>query len=1092
MGLIFPSVATGAETTTLAILNFTNAEKDPEILEWGRLYAEFLTIELSKDKRLILVDRNEINKIFKEFEISLSELGAKDRAIQIGKLLGAQIIVVGELEEKEGIIEIRVDLVQPSTGNVLGAERLESKGKGLLAYQGILLEKFKKALNIAFTKIESQKKRRTVAVLLFENKSRFDRLDSYELILPGMLMDDLSKIEDLLVLERRHLDKIIQEAHLAEAGLIEDKTGQKALGADILIGGSFKETLIPDKAMEECPLEIDIIITGILPKRDIRVEGQVKDIYQMEKEALKQTIETLDISLGENKKEAIIGIDARKQESSLHYLRGIEALKGFRDLGTNNEMYFKQALQELETALYLDAFNDTAQYWIAKSYEFAYEWIEKPANRFPPKKEDDYKVNYLKQAVEEYNKLLSHYPKSQWIKDALWNLKNCYLSLWHHYYYMNYYLKTDTLGKANETNLAKLRVLKELAMRCEHDGYPMWEIRQLYLGVGSYRIAEEKAQEFVDFYYDYVDRHVKMDQSPDGVRIIFDTLYQCQEKLNGENSAIELLKKEAARYKDNKKAVLAIRGTLAEFYSKAKRYNQAIAEFKEVMALYSGDIPGYDFQRLRNAKYQDMVVLIKLLVQVENWQEAKKWCKGGIEESSVNPSVWWHDQQAQFYWYEALCCQKLNQWDEAIYIYETILREKRFSGIPYAPYEPKKAEEEIIKQLKFCSDHSGNKGETEQFLTDLGSEDLVRIDWKGQEWCLVFNGGGWSSPYYINAIKSDGTNVFCGGGECNKWHTSNVNLPGKVAVLYAYDKEKQEWKPCVSESVLQTESFTSIAIDGDYVWCTTAGDGVGRYDRKNNNWQWLTTKDGLFDNEIYCIAVDDNFIWLGGGQMEKPDSPGSSEYESGRCFDTGGIAKYDKKQKAWFTYVENVPKPSPVTALAVDGDYLWIGTESGSISRLNKVNKIWENLREGGEKCGYSKIFDIVVDKQSVWLGSEKGLLEYSKADKTLKLYTTISIFNKKGLKIKYPLEPVYTVAIDNDYLWAGSDDGLYVYSKKNKKWIAMREPSGYLTSIVVDDNFVWCLTTDSYKRIGGVTYTGCIGGRIYRYLKSQLSSLNW
>jgi hypothetical protein len=58
-----------------------------------------------------------------ELELQLSALGDEESAAKVGKVLGAEVLVVGTIYEKEGHYELFLKLVRVETAEVLSATK---------------------------------------------------------------------------------------------------------------------------------------------------------------------------------------------------------------------------------------------------------------------------------------------------------------------------------------------------------------------------------------------------------------------------------------------------------------------------------------------------------------------------------------------------------------------------------------------------------------------------------------------------------------------------------------------------------------------------------------------------------------------------------------------------------------------------------------------------------------------------------------------------------------------------------------------------------------------------------------------------------
>lgn len=147
------------DAKTLAILDFSNnslLEKEKySSLSPG--IAEIMMTELSNIESIKLVERQKINSLINEMQLSQSGLISEDSGIQVGKLLGAQYLVMGSYMVSFGE-KMRVDMriVEVETGLTIKAEQVTDKVKNLFKIIKILNEKITGDLNIKLSKQEQQ------------------------------------------------------------------------------------------------------------------------------------------------------------------------------------------------------------------------------------------------------------------------------------------------------------------------------------------------------------------------------------------------------------------------------------------------------------------------------------------------------------------------------------------------------------------------------------------------------------------------------------------------------------------------------------------------------------------------------------------------------------------------------------------------------------------------------------------------------------------------------------------------------------------------------------------------------------------------
>jgi TolB-like protein len=83
-----------------------------------------------------------------------------------------------------------------------------------------------------------------VAIGDFDNNTDEFHLDSWEKSIPEFLKSELSPSNNLIIVERRELESVLQEQALSMSGLVDSATAQKVgsiLGAAYIIGGAINK-----------------------------------------------------------------------------------------------------------------------------------------------------------------------------------------------------------------------------------------------------------------------------------------------------------------------------------------------------------------------------------------------------------------------------------------------------------------------------------------------------------------------------------------------------------------------------------------------------------------------------------------------------------------------------------------------------------------------------------------------------------------------------------------------------------------------------------------------------------------------------------
>jgi TolB-like protein/tetratricopeptide (TPR) repeat protein len=80
-----------------------------------------IVTELVDRSRFVIVERNRLDEVLSEQKLSSSQLAAPDTAVQVGKIVAANAVLMGTLVEKEGTLDIYLRVVDVRTSEVLAA-----------------------------------------------------------------------------------------------------------------------------------------------------------------------------------------------------------------------------------------------------------------------------------------------------------------------------------------------------------------------------------------------------------------------------------------------------------------------------------------------------------------------------------------------------------------------------------------------------------------------------------------------------------------------------------------------------------------------------------------------------------------------------------------------------------------------------------------------------------------------------------------------------------------------------------------------------------------------------------------------------------
>lgn len=117
--LFFPTAAQSQEKTIVAVIPFTNLMKDSSFDWLSGGIAETLTVKLSRVDTLQMVERIRLKEITDEMKFAASGLVDEKTAVKVGKLAGAQVLVLGSFQKAGNRLRINSRFVDASTGSIL-------------------------------------------------------------------------------------------------------------------------------------------------------------------------------------------------------------------------------------------------------------------------------------------------------------------------------------------------------------------------------------------------------------------------------------------------------------------------------------------------------------------------------------------------------------------------------------------------------------------------------------------------------------------------------------------------------------------------------------------------------------------------------------------------------------------------------------------------------------------------------------------------------------------------------------------------------------------------------------------------------------
>ncbi len=175
-----------------------------------------------------------------------------------------------------------------------------------------------------------------------------------------------------------------------------------------------------------------------------------------------------------------------------------------------------------------------------------------------------------------------------------------------------------------------------------------------------------------------------------------------------------------------------------------------------------------------------------------------------------------------------------------------------------------------------------------------------------------------------------------------------------------------------------------------------------------------------------------------------------------------------------------------INAIAVQGEEVWFGTESGGATLYDKSKKTYKAYTTKGEPMDkvdkgvsinwqnllpYNHVSVIVPDTDRIWFGTYfygfgGGGISYYQPKRT----PPWKRFNTNDSRAK----KVVSMAVDGDQVWVGSEKGVSLLDKKTEGWRAFYSTQdglsgNFVNSLLIQPDFVWMGTSGGISRLDKV-----------------------
>ncbi len=253
-----------------------------------------------------------------------------------------------------------------------------------------------------------------------------------------------------------------------------------------------------------------------------------------------------------------------------------------------------------------------------------------------------------------------------------------------------------------------------------------------------------------------------------------------------------------------------------------------------------------------------------------------------------------------------------------------------------------------------------------------------------------------------------------------------------ILVLFIFHIGNAQWEPC--NNGIEGAYVTAIAITGDKIFAGTLSNGV--FLSTDNGKNWIKKSSGLTDLSINCIAVRGDNIFAG---------------------TMSGVFLSTDNGKSWKEKNYGLQNKN-VMALIVKNDIIFAGIFGLGVFYSTDNGEKWQKKMPITESDLYS-VFSLAIKGDKIFAGTKYDPLR----DTLSRIYLSSDdgktwVAKEKGLPNNIS---VICLAVKGEYLFAGSNNGLFLSSDDGESWTKQSNHLKIIRDIAVLGDNLYSATPD-------------------------------
>jgi hypothetical protein len=367
--LAFPNCNGNRAHAATGFFHFTTTDQSYLNAEAASTMAELVQIAVQHDASIDWVDRDQIEKVIQELQLTNSGVSDFTTPLQLGRLLKADILVKGTFfpDAKESW-RFDLEIIELKRADVLvqSAFRVDRQSLPKLAVTDVLVtaiaKRLRGLLSDAIARRERIPQQLLVAPVHFQNIHENTRLDFLENDLQRNFEERNKQQRTYRYLQFPKSHDAIAEATLVDSGLVENVPNGHAGIADCYVWGTYQETNGSGVPFNDVSIEFTLHYWDGGNKR---AEESFQGTVGNRDELLRNIISHVE-SIAEKNHQRVFNHDVRKQIAELFYQRAVSRrfdtiqteMRDASHVTASWMRLWRQTSRLLSTAVFFDPANE--------------------------------------------------------------------------------------------------------------------------------------------------------------------------------------------------------------------------------------------------------------------------------------------------------------------------------------------------------------------------------------------------------------------------------------------------------------------------------------------------------------------------------------------------------------------------------------------------------------------------------------------------------------------------------------------------------------------------------------------------------------